>query len=138
MARIQIIKKNHFIFNENNFSLKNKAIFTFNESYSNIFITLLDLNKRVICTKSAGMANLGNSKKKKLSTQTIDILVKQLLIYLRLYKIEEVSIIIKAALDKFFFTFVHKLNYFGISISNFILYKKIPHNGMRSRKLRKV
>jgi len=95
-----ILKKDHFFFNnKGNESLK--AIFVFSMSYSNIFLTLLDLNGKIISTKSTGFAKVGNSKKKKLSTQTIDILVTQFLFHLNLYKITSLSIVLKIRVNKY-------------------------------------
>jgi len=95
-----ILKKDHFFFgNLDNEPLK--AIFIFSMTYSNIFLTLVDLNGKIISTKSTGFAKVGNSKKKKLSTQTIDILVNQFLFYLNLYKITSLSIVLKIRVNKF-------------------------------------
>lgn len=100
MVKKEFSKKSHFIFNRAFFSNEKKAYFVLNKSFSNFFITLMDLNKKIIVTKSTGMAKIGNSKKKKLSSQTISILVKQLLSYLNLYKITKVSIIFKIPVNK--------------------------------------
>lgn len=139
MAKKQLEKKQHFFLEANYKGNKiNKALFTFNSSFSNVFLTLLDLKKKVICAKSAGMAHLGNSKRKKLSTQTIDILVRQILLRVRIYRIKIISLILKSNVNKFVWTLVHKLNYFGVLIDKIIISKKTPHNGMRARKLRRV
>jgi ribosomal protein S11 len=98
----KFMKKNHFYFIGRYKTTKvPKAIFTFNISFSNIFLTLLDMKRRVVCSKSTGMSNLGNSKRKKLSTQTIDILAKQFLKYLRFYKVKMITLIIKSSMHKF-------------------------------------
>jgi len=67
-----ILKKDHFFFgniikDSDNNIIKTplKAIFIINMSYSNIFFTLVDLNGKIISTKSTGFAKVGNSKKKK-------------------------------------------------------------------------
>lgn len=46
--------------------LRNKAIILFQSTYSNFFLSLLDLNNKVICFKSSGhIPDTHNKKKKK-------------------------------------------------------------------------
>jgi ribosomal protein S11 len=96
MSKLHLFKKEHFYFGENN-----SAVFVLNTSFSNIFITLIDLKGKVISVRTAGMSHLGNSKRKKLSTQSIDVLVRQFLFYFKIYKIKNVSIILKTKINKF-------------------------------------
>jgi ribosomal protein S11 len=49
-----------------------------------------------------------------------------------------ITLIIKSSMHKFIWTFVNKLNYFGILIDRVIIARRIPHNGMRVRKKRRV
>lgn len=140
-----ILKKDHFFFgniikDSDNNIIKTplKAIFIINMSYSNIFFTLVDLNGKIISTKSTGFAKVGNSKKKKLSTQTIEILVNQFLFYLNLYKITSLSIVLKIRVNKFIWSFIYKLIYYGLTINSFIINRRIAHNGMRLRKMRRI
>jgi ribosomal protein S11 len=61
-------KKSHFFFGK-----YSTGFLVFNKSRSNLFLTLLDFNKKVIIAKTSGSSKVGNSKRKKLSTQAIDI-----------------------------------------------------------------
>lgn len=89
-------KKIHF-----KFGSKFTAYLVLNSSRSNLFLTLLDFYKKVIIVKTSGCVGVGNSKRKKLSSQVIDNLISSFLFYFKLYKLENFILIIKRRMNKY-------------------------------------
>jgi ribosomal protein S11 len=110
----------------------------FKRKHSNIFITLLDLRKKVIICKSSGIAKVGDSKKKKIAPQAIEKIVKYLSRYFDLYKISIVSVFLKVRVTVHLFNLIRELSRYGITIRAFVDIKRLPHNGLRGKNLRRV
>lgn len=91
-----LIVKPHF-----HFGKKQTAKLVINTSSSNIFFTLLDFKHKVIITKTSGTLPIGNSKRKKMSTQAVDLLVKSFINFFKLYKISRICIFLKTRVTKF-------------------------------------
>jgi ribosomal protein S11 len=131
-----IAKKKNFFFGKKK-NLK-YAIIVFKRTHSNIFITLLDLNNKVIICKSSGISKVGDSKKKKIAPQAIENIVKDLSSYFILYKISFVNIFLKVRITVHILNLVRELERYGIKISSFVDIKRLPHNGLRGKNLRRV
>src|SRR5271155_3674624 len=101
MVKAVVVKKKNYFFGKKRLKC---AIIVFKRTHSNIFITLLDLKKKVIICKSSGIVKVGDSKKKKIAPQAIEKIIKELSIYFNLYKIVFVKILLKVRVT------VHILN----------------------------
>jgi len=115
-----------------------RALVVFKRTHSNIFITLLDLKKKVIICKSSGIVKVGDSKKKKIAPQAIEKIVKALSSYFYLYKISIVSILLKVRVSVHVLNLMRELSRYGIKIRSFVDVKRVPHNGLRGRNLRRI
>jgi len=120
------------------FSRKKSAFLVLNRSFSNIFITLLDLKKKVVICKTSGSCNVGNSKKQKKSSQAIESIVKELSVFFELYQIKNFFIILKVKTSSHLVFLIKELINRGYVINSFVNRKKVPHNGMRGRKQRRI
>jgi len=58
---ISLLKKKHFYFRR----YRDMAYIVLKVTFSNVFLTMIDHNKKVIISKSAGSVHLGTSKRKK-------------------------------------------------------------------------
>lgn len=135
MMRVKVKKKNYF--NLGNLKIKKAKVYL-KRSYTNIFITLADLEGRVILCRTSGSSGISGSKRKKRAPQAIEMIVQNLLPVLKLYKIKSVEIILRSRISSYFHYLVKELNYYGIKILGFTIRRKVAHNGVRGRKQRRV
>ena len=119
------------------FSVKSIGILVFSKSFSNIFITLLDLKRRLIIVKTSGSSHVGFSKRKKISPNAVEFIVKKLFFYLKFYKILNLKIIFKTRVSTHTYNFVKLLLKRGFRILTIESRKRVPHNGCRQRKIRR-
>ena len=117
---------------------KNTANLVINKSFSNIFITVTDLNKRVIICKSSGACGVGHSKKMKKAPQSIENIIKHLVPIFEQYKLKYFNLILKIKFSNHLIILIKELYSNGYKIVKFINKIKIAHNGMRGRKLRRI
>jgi len=128
--------KDKFIFN--NTKNNNLAYLVFNKSFSNLFITLLDLNKRVVICKTSGECCGSNLKKTKKSSQSIENIIERLVYYFELHQIQNFHIILKVKFTSHIVVLVKELMDRGYNIRQFSSQLVIAHNGLRGRKLRRI
>jgi ribosomal protein S11 len=86
-------KKTNFFFGFD--PLKKEGCLFVKKSYNNLFITLTDFNKHVICCKTSGAIlknKLKSSKRQRKSPQTLNLIIEKLLNYLNLYNIRRIRI----------------------------------------------
>lgn len=124
-------KKDHF------FLPKATAKIYLNKSYTNIFITLADFKNKVIVYKSSGSSGIRGSKRRKTVPQAIEVIMKKLSIYLKLYRIKQVVIILKIKINVYFYYLLKELTYYNINIKGFLISRPIAFNGVKGRKLRR-
>jgi len=113
------------------------GVLVFNKSFSNMFITFRDLARRTIAVKTSGSAHVGFSKRKKKSPNSVQYIVKKLLIYFKLYKIHKFQIAVKTRVSVHVYMLVKQLLKQGFRILSVQSFKRVPHNGCRKRKLRR-
>jgi ribosomal protein S11 len=124
--------------NKNFNFFKQTANIMINRSFSNIFITVTDLKKKVLICKSSGACGVGNLKKSKKSPQAIENIVNALIPFFELYKLRNFNIILKVKFSSHVVILVKELHDRGYNIIKFVNRLKIGHNGMRGRKLRRI
>lgn len=124
-----------------NFKLGNKfktAKIFIKKTYSNIFITLTDLNNKVIICKTSGSSEKIYNKRKKKVAQAVEKIVFKIKHYLNLYNILYVHIIIKMKIKTHIYTLLTKLKLYGINIISLKSKKILAHNGIKGRNLRRL
>lgn len=104
---VKLRKKMHF-------NLPNNlALLYLNKSYTNIFITLADMNRRVIIGKSSGSSTgIPRSKRRKTVPQAVENIFVGLSRYLKLYDITKVIIILKIKMNVLFHYLIKELTYY--------------------------
>ncbi len=110
----------------------------FKKRHSNLFLTLTDLNKKVVICKTSGSSVVGNSKKKKIAPQATENLVLSLVPFFKLYRLKRARLFIVSRISVHLYLLLRELNIRGIKIIWFHRYIKFPHNGMRGRKVRRI
>lgn len=126
-------KKDNFFF-----SNKGVAKLYLRCSYSNIFLTLTDLNDHVIiCHTSGSSDKTTRSKRRKKAPQTIEPIMRKLKPFIDLYNIRNIEIINKTKVSAVFRALVKELEFYNILILSIKWVHILAHNGVRGRKNRK-
>lgn len=117
--------------------LRNKAIILFQSTYSNFFLSLLDLNNKVICFKSSGHIPDTHNKKKKKPLYNIGILMESLSKFLILYKIKHIIFNFRSKRRHFYGKYlIEQFKSYGLFIDLIKYYVPIAHNGVKGRHIR--
>ena len=129
-------KKTHFFFGEGEI-LKAKILFF--RRHSNFFITLLDMNDKVVCSKTSGCHSFCLNKKRKTSFQAIECIISLLFPFLKLYAVTSIVLIFRALEINICQRLISCFQlYNDIKVCGVFFLMKNPHNGVRGRCLRRV
>jgi len=129
-----LIRKEHFNFGETN----TVGLLYLKRSFSNVFLTLTDLDNKVILCLTAGSSGITGSKRKKKVPQALETIVSQMSEFLKLYELTQVRIVLKMKMRAFFYTLVRELEFYGFEILGVKIRRRIAFNGVRGRKLRRI
>ena len=117
--------------------LRRKAKILFQSTYSNFFLSLLDLNNKVICFKSSGHIPDTHNKKKKKPLYNIGILMESLSKFLILYKIKNIIFEFRSKRRYFYGKYlIEQFRSYGLFIDAIKYYVPIAHNGVKGRHIR--
>jgi len=94
MKRKKYKRKRHFFFGETG----NHGCLYLRKSFSNIFVTFTDMNNKVVACKTSGNSGIVDTKRRKKNPQALEIIVKELMKVVKLYRIQFFSIIFKMRL----------------------------------------
>jgi len=129
-------EKLHFFFG--NHDNKTAKIYL-RKTWSNIFLTLSDLNDKVIICKSSGNCKVSDSKRRKKIAMAIETIMKYLYDEsISLFNIKNVIIILKMKVKSHLYTLIKRLKYYKINIINIYSRRRVSHNGVRKRKIRRI
>lgn len=125
-----------------------------NRSFTNIFITLTDIENNVIISRSSGQTikayepnpedpnatnyKLVHSKRPKVVPQAIEAIMKAISRYFKLYHIRKVHIILKIKFNVLFSYLLKELKFYGIQVLSFTISRPIAFNGVARKKMRRV
>jgi len=127
--------KNHFFFG----NLKTKvANIYIRRTYTNIFITLCDMNNKVIICKTSGSSDNFSNKRRKRIAQAVEKIMIYIRKTIKLYNIMKLNVILKMKMKSHVYTLISRLKYYGLDIISFCYRRKISHNGVRGRNIRRL
>lgn len=133
----QIKEEKNFVFNSKSILIKTANIYI-RRTYTNIFITLTDLNNKVICCKTSGSSdNIKNKRRKKIA-QAVEKIIYNINSFLKLYEITHLHLILKMRIKSHVYTLLSKLHYYGLNILSISSKRLIAHNGVKGRNLRRL
>jgi ribosomal protein S11 len=119
--------------------IKNKiAKIYIKRTYTNIFITLTDLDNKVIICKTSGSSDTILNKRRKKIPQAVEKIAAGINNYLKLYNITHIHLILKMRIKSHVYTLLSKLYSYGIIISSITSKRLIAHNGVKGRNLRRL
>jgi ribosomal protein S11 len=127
--------KNHFFFGS---TKQNFGKLYIKRTYTNVFITLCDLNSKVIACHTSGSTEKLRNKRRKRIAQAVEKIILKLYKIIKFYKIVKIHIILKMKVKSHVYTLINKLKHYGLEISSVCSLKSIAHNGVRGKKLRRL
>ena len=110
----------------------------FFQRYSNIFLVLKTENKKHVVTLTAGSCKLGKTKKQKISPFNVNLIVKELKQYCKIYDIGRIRFFLRSTINKHYYNILKYLSLYNIKIMEIGYILHTPHNGMRKRKPRRI
>lgn len=110
----------------------------FFQRYSNIFLVLKTENKKHVVTLTAGSCKLGKTKKQKISPFNVNLMVKELKQYCKVYNIERIRFFLRNNINKHYYNILKYLSLYNIKVMEIGYVLHLPHNGVRKRKPRRI
>lgn len=110
----------------------------FFQKYSNVFLVLKTEKKKHVITLTAGSCKLGNTKKQKISPFNINLMIRNLKDYCKLYGIYRIRFFLRSSINKHYYNIMKYLSLYNIKVMEVGYVLHLPHNGIRGRKLRRI
>ena len=110
----------------------------FFQKYSNIFLVLKTENRKHVVTLTSGSCKLGKTKKQKMSPFNVNLIIKELKQYCKIYNINRVRFFLRSTINKHYYNILKYLTLYGIKLIEINYMLHMPHNGVRGRKLRRL
>jgi ribosomal protein S11 len=110
----------------------------FFQKHSNVFLVLKTEKKKHVITLTGGSCKMGRTKKQKISPFNINIMIKQLKDYCKLYNVYRIRFFFKSSINRHYYNIIKYLSIYNIKIMEIGYVLHLPHNGMRGRKLRRI
>jgi ribosomal protein S11 len=127
------IRKNHFFF-----GVKKIAKLYIRRTYTNIFITLCDLNDKVIICKTSGSSDNIKNKRRKRIAQAVEKIMLYIRKTMKLYKLVNIYLILKMKVKSHVYTLLSRIKYYGLNILNISSRRAIAHNGVKGKNIRRL
>jgi len=103
-----------------------------------VFLVLKTEKKKNVITLTAGSCKLGTTKKQKISPFNINIMIKQLKEYCKIYEVNRLRFYLRSSINKHYYNILKYLSLYNIRIIEIGYVLHLPHNGMRKRKTRRI
>jgi len=137
-----MLNKQFKIKKEKNFNLgliNKTANIHIKRTYTNIFVTLTDLDNKVIACVTSGSADktITNRRRKKIAL-AVEKIVSTLNYFIKLYDIKFINIVLKMKVKAHVYKLLSKLVYYGLIILSISSRKLLAHNGVKGRRLRRL
>lgn len=117
---------------------QNTAKIYIRRTYTNVFVTLTDLNNNVIVCKTSGSSDKIYNKRRKKIAQAVEKIAAKINQYLKLYEITHLHLILKMRVKAHVYTLLSKLHTYGLFILSLTSRRLIAHNGVKGRNLRRL
>jgi len=110
----------------------------FFQKHSNVFLVLKTEKKEHVVTLTGGSCRIGTTKKQKVSPHNVNLIIKELKEYCKVYDIERVRFFLKSTINKHYYNIMKYLSLYNIKVIEIGYVLHMPHNGMRGRKFRRI
>jgi len=134
------IKKYKYKFRKDHFFFGNKKVVNLyiRRTYTNIFVTLCDINNKVIICKTSGSSDNIRNKRRKRIAQAVEKIILHIRKMIRLYNIININLILKMKIKSHVYTLLSRLKYYGLNILSISIKRPIAHNGVKGRNIRRL
>lgn len=132
----KIYNLRNFVFRKN--KRARSCMLLIRRSYTNLFLTLTDLNCKVISTVSTGQCSDNNNKRIKGSPITLELMVAKVRKILRKIKVRCVELVIRSKVRAQLKSIQRLLQNYGFRITKIKDRRIAAHNGMRGRNIRRT
>ena len=110
----------------------------FFQKRSNMFLVLKTENKKHVITLTAGSCKVGRTKKQKTSPFNINIMIRRLKEYCKIYEVNRIRFFLRSSINKHYYNILKYLSIYNIKIMEIGYVLHLPHNGTRIRKKRRI
>lgn len=110
----------------------------FFQRQSNVFIVLKTQEKKHVITLTGGSCHLGNTKKQKTSPYNVNILIRRLKEYCKLYDVTRIRFFFRGFINKHYYNIIKYLSLYNLKIIEVGYVLHLPHGNMRIRKRRRI
>lgn len=110
----------------------------FFQKRSNVFLVLKTERKRHVITLTAGSCKLGTTKKQKISPFNINIMIRRLKEYCKIYEVSRVRFFLRSSINKHYYNILKYLSLYNIKVMEIGYVLHLPHNGVRRRRPRRI
>jgi len=110
----------------------------FFQKRSNVFLVLKTEKRKHVITLTGGSCKLGTTKKQKTSPFNINIMIKQLKEYCKIYEVNRLRFYLRSSINKHYYNILKYLSLYNIKVIEIGYVLHLPHNGIRRRKLRRI
>lgn len=107
-------------------------------SYSNIFVSLTDVNNKLIICCTSGSSGIRKTKRLKCAPQALGAILDKMSVYFFRYKIRFVEVIIRDSIAPPTEALLYELRRHKIVVVCLKERRGLAHNGPRPRKLRRT
>lgn len=105
---------------------------------SNVFLTLKTEKRQHVITLTGGSCKLGYTKKEKVSPFNINLVIRRLKEYCRVYEVNRIRLFLRSSINKHYYNIIKYLSIYNLKIMEIGYVLHLPHNGIRSRKPRRI
>jgi ribosomal protein S11 len=110
----------------------------FFQKRSNVFLVLKTEKKKHVVTLTAGSCKVGTTKKQKISPFNVNIMIRQLKEYCKIYEVTRLRFFFRSSINKHYYNILKYLAIYNIKIMEIGYVLHLPHNGTRKKKLRRI
>lgn len=110
----------------------------FFQKRSNVFLILKTEKQQHVITLTGGSCKLGYTKKEKVSPFNINLIIKRLKEYCKVYEVNRVRFFLRSSINKHYYNIIKYLSIYNIKIMEIGYVLHLPHNGIRRKKPRRI
>lgn len=110
----------------------------FFQKRSNVFLVLKTEKRKHVVTLTGGSCKVGTTKKQKISPFNINIMIRQLKEYCKIYEVTRLRFFFRSSINKHYYNIIKYLSIYNIKIMEIGYVLHLPHNGTRVKKLRRI
>lgn len=110
----------------------------FFQKRTNVFLVLKTEKQQHVITLTGGSCKLGHTKKEKVSAFNINLMIRRLKEYCKVYDVFRIRFFLRSSINKHYYNIIKYLSIYNIKVMEIGYVLHLPHNGIRGRKPRRI